>query len=177
MRKTAPLIILTLSLCFVLSACSGNNPPPNDSDTNPSSEKTATVYFESDEVVNSFFSDYNEISEIPIPSDKIEKGSIKTKALVYIDDLDMEVINARDVLSISISTSPENEDSNLYAIFRDVIKGVDSTIPDDSIQSTWDALHETGYLVSDYDFDGITISYIPCSLSSQPRIDLQFPMD
>ena len=40
--------------------------------------------------MDKFFTDYNAIAEVPIPADEIEKGNIRTKALVYIDDLSLE---------------------------------------------------------------------------------------
>ena len=79
-------------------------------------------YFETDLIVNNFFVAYNAIAESPIDVTEIEKGNIKTKALVYIDDFSMEVINAADFLSVSISVAPENEDTKLLSIFSSCIQ-------------------------------------------------------
>lgn len=138
------------------------------------------LYFESDEVVDKFFADYNSIAEITISSEEIEKGNIRTKALVYIDDLSMEIINADDFLSISMSCSVENEATKLYAIYRDTIWAMRSEVSEDDIQLSWDAIHETGYLVEDYDFNGVSITYVPSKElswgTSDLRIDLEIPL-
>lgn len=137
-------------------------------------------YFETDVIVNNFFVAYNAIAESPIDVTEIEKGNIKTKAIVYIDDFSMEVINATDFLSVSISVDPENEDTKLLSIFSTCIKAMYPNVTDDEISTAWNAIHETGYLVEDYDFNGIKITYVPSKeLSwgiSALRIDLSFPM-
>ncbi len=186
MKRFGPLILLPLCLCFILSACKNSNAPHTTDAAETGSTIVAdnqreaisnTLYFETDEAVDKFFADYNTLAEISIPTDKIEKGNIKTKALVYIDDLNLEVVHANEFLSISMSASVENESTKLYAIFRDAIKTLKSNISDDTILSAWDKIHETGYLVKDYDCDGIGITYIPSQSPSQDtvRIDLTFP--
>ena len=81
-------------------------------------EETEIVlkYFETDLIVNNFFVAYNAIAESQIDVTEIENGNIKTKALVNIDDFSMEVINAADFLSVSISVAPENEDTKLLSM-------------------------------------------------------------
>ena len=93
--------------------------------------------------MDKFFTDYNAIAEVPIPADEIEKGNIRTKALVYIDDLSLEIINAPDSLSISMSSSVENEQTLLYSVFRDSILAVRAEVTEDEIKSAWDTIHES----------------------------------
>ena len=203
MKKSCLLLIL--SLCLILSACGGNSDTPTNAEESnvsnnsvveetPNIEETPKVednqkeeevtpeplYFESDEVVDKFFTDYNAIAEISIPADEIEKGNISTKALVYIDDLSLEIINATDFLSVSMSSSVENEDTKLYAIFRDSIKAMSADTADEDIQSAWSTIHESGYLVGDYDFNGVSITYVPSKElswgTSDLRVDLEFPL-
>lgn len=184
-----------LILCLVLSAC-GSKVDPSD---NPIVKETPVVeesqhqvedtpepdlealYFDGDEVVNKFFSDYNDLAEITIPQNEIEKGNIKTKALVYIDDLSMEIIHADDSLSVSMSSSAENESTKLYTLFRDTIKTMDTDISENDIQSTWDEIHKSGNLVENYDFRGVTITYVPSKElswgTSDLRIDLKFSLN
>ena len=137
-------------------------------------------YFETDVIVNNFFVAYNAVSESLIDVTEIEKGNIKTKALVYIDDFSMEVINAADFLSVSISVAPENEDTKLLSIFSSCIKAMYPNVADDEISTAWNAIHETGYMVEDYDFNGIKITYVPSKElswgTSALRIDLSFPL-
>lgn len=200
-------LLLILSLCLILSACGGNSDTPTNAeelnvpnnvvvDETPNIEETPKVednqqqeevtpdpeplYFESDEIVDKFFTDYNAIAEVVIPTEEIEKGNIRTKALVYIDDLSLEVINASDFLSVSMSSSVENESTTLYAIFRDTIKAMSADTADEDIQSAWNAIHESGSLVEDYDFNGVSITYVPSKElswgTSDLRVDLEFPL-
>lgn len=200
-------LLLPLSLCLVLSACGGNTDAPTNIETpavsnnsiveeKQNSEGTSKtkdgqqqeevvvtpepMYFESDEVVNKFFTDYNAIAEVPIPMEGIEKGNIKTKALVYIDDLGLEIVNAKDFLSVSMSSSFENMETKLYSVFRDSIKSMIADIKDEDIQSAWDAIHESRYLVDGYDFNGVSITYMPSKElswgTSDLRVDLEFPL-
>lgn len=200
-------LLLILSLCLILSACGGNSDTPTNAEESnvpnnvvveetPNIEESPKVednqqqeevtsnpkplYFESDEIVDKFFTDYNAIAEVIIPAEEIEKGNIRTKALVYIDDLSLEIINASDFLSISMSSSVENEATTLYAIFRDTIKVMNSDTTDEDIQSAWNAIHESGYLVEDYDFNGVSITYVPSKElswgTSDLRVDLEFPL-
>ena len=189
-------LFFLLIICLALPACGGNADTSNNSaaEGSPKIEESSKVeisqpqegasieplYFESDEVVDKFFADYNAIAEISIPADEIEKGNIRTKALVYIDDLSLEIINAKDYLSVSMGSSVENEATALYAIFRDTIKAINTDIADEDIQSAWVGIHESGYLVENYDFNGISITYVPSKElswgTSDLRIDLKFPM-
>lgn len=200
-------LLLILSLCLILSACGGNSDTPTNAEEpnipnsavvegTPDIEETPEVednqqqeeatpdpeplYFESDEIVDKFFTDYNAIAEVVIPAEEIEKGNIRTKALVYIDDLSLEIINASDFLSVSMSSSVENETTTLYTIFRDTIKAMNSDTTDEDIQSAWNAIHESGYLVEDYDFNGVSITYVPSKElswgTSDLRVDLEFPL-
>lgn len=200
-------LLLILSLCLILSACGGNSDTPTNAEEpnvpnnavveeTPNIEETPKVednqqqeevtpdpeslYFESDEIVDKFFTDYNAIAEVVIPAEEIEKGNIRTKALVYIDDLSLEIINASDFLSVSMSSSVENESTTLYAIFRDTIKAMSADTADEDIQSAWNAIHESGYLVEDYDFNGVSITYVPSKElswgTSDLRVDLEFPL-
>lgn len=202
-------LLMALMLCLILSACGGNADTPTNSEmpnvSNDSvvdethsigeipkdednqqqadaanEQDSELMFFESDRVVDKFFADYNAIAEVVIPAEEIEKGNIRTKALVYIDDLSLEVINADDFLSISMSSSVENEDTKLYAIFRDTTKTMRADITEDDILSAWSAIHESGYLVEDYDFNSIKITYVPAKElswgTSDLRVDMEFPL-
>lgn len=185
------LIILVLaSICvFGLAGCeTTDNEISNKDETSNSTNlseiqndetETTMKYFETDVIVNNFFVAYNAIAESPIDATEIEKGNIRTKALVYIDDFSMEVINATDILSVSIGVDPENEDTKLFSIFSSCIKAMYPNVTDDEISTAWNTIHETGYMVEDYDFNGIKITYIPSKElswgTSALRIDLRFP--
>ena len=74
--------------------------------TSPETE-SILEYFESDAIVNDFFVSYNAIALNTIDAALIEKGNIRTKALVYADSFSLEVINTNNgMLSISVETKP-----------------------------------------------------------------------
>lgn len=196
-RFISVLLVLVLALSL-LSACGGESvstpstKTENATETNtPKNEVIPTpelevedpklLFFESDEVVNAFFTDYNTIAEYEIPTDTIKKGNIKTKALVYIDDLHLEIINAKDFLSVSMGSDVENEETKLYSVFRDTIKSMRAEIEEVSIKSAWDSIHESGYLVEDYAFNDILITYVPHKELSKGhsnlRVDLEIPLN
>ncbi len=148
-----------------------------------SPDDTAIVYFSYDEIVNTFFENYNIFAERAIAPEEIKKGNTKTKALVYYDDCSIEVINAsrNGYLAVSISCDPDNEDTELYNMFSSCIWAMDESTSEAEIEQSWNDIHSTGYMVEDYDFNGISITYIPYKeLSngmSNLRIDLDFPLE
>ena len=80
-----------------------------------------------------------------------------------------------------MSSSIENESTTLYALFRDSIKAMRADMTDEEIQSTWDAIHESGYLSEGYVLNDIDITYIPSKElswgTSDLRIDLEIPLN
>lgn len=152
---------------------------------NPESSMQQTVknaYFEGDDIVNIFFEKYNAVSNNPISSSDIQNGNIKTKALVYSDLFSMEVVNSgRGLLSVSISSAPENEETVLNILFNDCLKATNRSLSVEDISSAWDALHETGYMVEGYVLGDIIIDYIPSveltKGHSDLRIDLLIPVN
>lgn len=200
MKKCCSLLVLVICY-FGLSACSGNQDTPDikkstDSintqiiEESSSSEdilgqdSTITVlsevqplYFESDEVVNQYFTDYNAIAEIPIPSEEIKKGNIRTKALVYMDDFMLEVIKAPNFLFVSISSSKENENTTLYFVFRDSIQSMNPDITELDIQGAWDKIHESNYMIDGYNLNDVSVDYKPASDYRDVRINLEFPFN
>ena len=194
MRKS---VIMISVCCFLFTACTNTNnveenslvtsvesvaetsqKTDSESVIESSSTDTKAIYFQSDEIVNNLFEAYNSIAAEPIPAEEIQKGSIATKALVYMDDFRMEIINSkRDFLSVSIGTD-EKDDSILHDIFINCIKSMDPSITDTDLESAWTELHTTGYMVENYDLPGIKISYMPykelSSGHSSPRFDFTF---
>lgn len=186
--KRVILFVAVLAICMSLTACNSVNVDNTSITEQPIIEQTpqatnqtkdVVTYFQSDEIVNSFFQKYNIITENPISQEYIKKGNINTKALVYIDDFNMEVINTnKGQLSVSIGTSPENENTKLFQAFADCIKVNMPQISDESIAQAWNDIHATGYLVEDYMLEDINITYVPYKELSQGhsnlRIDLMF---
>ena len=198
--KKLIVLVSALICAFVLASCGTTDNEVSSKDetsdamnvSKVQSEETSNTevveetevelkYFETDVIVNNFFVAYNAVSESLIDVTEIEKGNIKTKALVYIDDFSMEVINGAGFLSVSISVEPENEDTKLLSIFSSCIKAMCPNVTDDEISTAWNTIHETGFMVEDYDFNGIKITYVPSKElswgTSALRIDLSFPME
>lgn len=190
-------LLLVVLMCFAFYGCDNcdnNESISTNVEKSDASESSVNVeiqqeevidnitsqYFESDGVVDKFFSDYNAVAEVVIPAEAIKEGNIRTKAMVYIDDLSLEITNANDFLFVSMSSSVDNEETKLYSVFRDVIKTMNIDTADEDIQSAWNGIHETGYLVENYDFKGIIITYVPSkNLSwgaSALRVDLKIPL-
>lgn len=164
-------MFLVLSLCIFLCACGGSTDTKANEETPAVSDPEPIIYFESDEVVNKLFADYNAIAEVKIPVEEIEKGNIRTKAFVYMDDFGLEIINAPDRLAISISFYDESEDETLYAVFRDIIKVTRTDTTEESIQSVWSELCES-HIIEEPVFGDVRVSYFPTA----QRIDLEIPL-
>ena len=138
-------------------------------------------YFEEDVVVNDFFTNYNAIAENIINPELIEKGNVKSKALVYADSFSLEVINSGNKsLSITIETMPEHEETTMQKVFCDCIKVI-TDMTDDEIVNAWNDIHESGYMVENYELNGVIVAYVPSKeLSwgvSNPRVDLAIPLE
>ena len=196
--KKIQLLVLVMCMAFALLACgtstgtanapstpaASNQNTKQDENTIQNTTAPETVpaikYFESDIVVNDFFAKYNTIATTAIEIDAIEKGNIKTKALVYTDSFNLEVINVNNgELHISIETEPADENTVMFSVFHDCIKAM-STLSDDEISNAWSAIHETGYMIEDYNINGILITYVPSKELSwgvnNPRVDLMIPV-
>ena len=191
--KKHPKICIFLFIMIVLVVFIPSRPsqtveqPPalivdNISNSEPSIQPSPKNTYSDDVVVNDFFEKFNSISSHPVAASDIQRGNIRTKALIYTDIFNMEIVNStQGNCYISISSSPEDENTILNELFGDCLKVVDVSLSDDDIASAWDALHKTGYMVDGYVLNDITISYIPyVELSkghSNLRIDISFPVN
>lgn len=189
--------LLFFVTCFGLSACSEDNESSSNSSNDVAVEtsskvedkkrednkpkKEEVIYFNSDNRVNEFLVDYNKRAEIVIPKESVEQGNIRNKALINTDDLWLEIINSNDCLYISMSSTLDDESTKLYAAFRDTIKTVQADATDEAILNAWNDIHSSGYMVNDYDFNGINISYVPSKLQTSVakdlRVDLEIPLN
>lgn len=167
-----------LALLLLLTGCGSTTLAPELKATSET-EKPKVVFFDSDEVVNDFLIAYNSTAEITIPIEEVEHGNIKTKALVYMDDLYFEIIHVEnpyeedaDYLSLKIGSDPENEETKLRSVFRDVIAASRPEIGEEDVASAWEEIRATGYMVEDYAMKDMTITYIP-----HKRIDIKIPLN
>lgn len=160
-------ICVILALVLLLTGCGAAAPAPDPAPT--TTPKPKPVFFDTDEVVDRFLIDYNAVAEFPVPAEEVERGNIKTKALVYMEDLSFEVIHAPEFLSLSFSA----EEAKLRAVFRDVIAAVRPEISAEDVGAAWDAIHATGYMVEGFALADITITYVP----TKARIDMKIPLN
>ena len=146
-------------------------------ETEPAVEEVVLEYFESDELVNEFFVKYNDVADDKIPAEEIKRGNIRTKALSYHNNIQLEVINVSDeYYSVKIGSKREDEDTVIYEGFKNAMIGV-AGLTEDDVNEVWNILHESGYSEEVNKYDGVKISYIPSvELSwgfNDPRIDLE----
>ena len=140
-----------LILCFCLSACGAQ-------DTLSEQEYT---YFATDAVVDDFFVQYNANAELAIPAEKVEKGKEDEQALVTMDGWGLEVINSGDFLTVNLYAVAEKEDTELYSLFRDVVKTMRENMTDEDIRIAWNDIPKTGETEEYYNFNGISVYYVP----------------
>ena len=166
-------ICAILALIVLLAGCGSSAADPAPTATpEPMKQEPKTVYFGSDEVVDAFLTAYNATAEIKIPPEEVEKGNIKTKALVYMEDLSFEIIHAPEFLSVSVGVDPENEETKLRAVFGDVIAAARPEISGEDADAAWEEMHATGYLVEGFALGDMTITYVP----TKARIDMKIPL-
>lgn len=149
-----------------------------------STKEPELLYFKYDSVVDEFFSKYNSISSNKFKADQISKGNVQTKANARNDNLSLEIIHVDDFenpyIEVSIYSSYKDEGTVLYNAFVDTMKAECKDVSKKKIKKLWEKIHKTGYMVEDYDFNGIKISYVPHidrQEHSEPRIDFNFPID
>lgn len=139
-----------------------------DTSTEASSENSSIVEttYAGDDVVNHFINEFNKHSDFEMSN--ISKGNIRTKFFAYANDCYIEMINANDAaaecFSISINGGKETTDrTKMLEVAADVIKVLDSSIPDDKIVQTITYLEGEQYMVSDYKIteDVLVETYVP----------------
>ena len=174
--------VLACALALLCAGC-GSDPAPAQSapavssvpaassEPAPSAEP-APEYFASDEQVNSFIAAYNALAEYPITAE-IKEGNIKTKALVYDDLYDLEIVNAQDSwLAITLELKDAaNKDTALRAMFRDLLKAGDNALTEDAIATAWNDTCGQKW-VENYEFGKFTISY--SDSSTRVKIDYHY---
>jgi len=105
--------------------------------------------FEYDSVVNQLLLDYNKKAEYIIKATNVQKGNVKTKALIDIENLDIEVINAshNGFIHISIDLTNQEPTGSLYAVYRDFLYAIDDSLSDDEIGTAWADIQKERYSI------------------------------
>ena len=91
----------------------------------------------------------------------------------YPEGLSLEVINVDDeYYSVKIGGKPEGENTIMYEMFSNCMSGI-AGFTDEEVVEAWDVIHETGYMVEDYDYKGVVITYVPSVELSRGRSNLR----
>lgn len=158
--------------------------PEEEKEQEESTKEPELLYFQYDKEIDAFFTEYNSISKNKFKEDQISKGNVRTKANARNKKLSLEIAHVNDFdkpyIEVSIYSNYKDEDTVLYNAFVDVMKVECKDLSKKKIKKAWDKIHKSGYMVEDYDFNGINISYvshIDTQEYSEPRIDLIFPTD
>lgn len=136
-------------------------------DTNEvNKEDTSNIIaYAEDKVVNKFITEFNSNSSFEITD--ISKGNIRTKYFGYANGRYLEMINANDAAAeafcVTINGGQEENDKQLmYETFKEVIKTLDPSITDDTIDSTLTEFDERDVMIEGYAIsDSITVTYVP----------------
>ncbi len=124
----------------------------NNDDVNKDEKPSQPTYAE-DSVVNRFIAEFN--NNVGYDFSDIRKGNIKTKYYAYANNCYVEILNANDAyaecFSVSINGGKETSDRDrMFAVFKQVVKTLDSSITDAQINSAIEYLMSQQYMVSDY---------------------------
>ena len=116
-------------------------------------EKPSQPTYAEDSVVNRFIAEFN--NNVGYDFSDIRKGNIKTKYYAYANNCYVEILNANDAyaecFSVSINGGKETSDRDrMFAVFKQVVKTLDSSITDAQINSAIEYLKSQQYMVSDY---------------------------
>ena len=133
----------------------GESTLDNDSQNNDvnKDEKPSQPTYAEDSVVNCFIAEFNNNAGYDFSD--IRKGNIKTKYYAYANNCYVEILNANDAyakfFSVSINGGKETSDRDrMFAVFKQVVKTLDSSITDAQINSAIEYLKSQQYMVSDY---------------------------
>ena len=150
-------------MTIVIPGCSTDSADTSNVSAAESVSSATATYFESNERIDKFFSDYNSFAEIPITADMIERGNIRTKANIYIDTISITAIDVDGCVSIRLDANPEE---NVYPFFRDFIRSIKTDFSVDRIEQAWIDINKNYYeidrngtgKVNSYEESGIQMS-------------------
>lgn len=149
--KLSPKIrAIILAAFWILTIVVANNNDNDDSASNNSSvisEETAQdekAYYENDEVVNQFISNYNDISSSPFSD--IKKGNVNEKCFANSYGYYCELLHAADTDKIVVKINETYDNytgiAKMRDVFHDTVLSIDSNLTDDEIYAFFDELVE-----------------------------------
>ena len=201
MKKIQALMLVScltlfLGACVDTGAVGSNTVPaaskpetvssPADSTTFDSPETSEPIekLFDSNEIVNSFLTKYNEIAEYPFDADKIESGNVSNKAIISTGELYITIygLDIDEGISISIEDQDEPSDS-FFPVFRDSLKAIDKDVTEEQASECWEELQSLEYTVdindtgmeTPYMVNKIQTGYIHSSIYGEmSRVDILY---
>lgn len=128
------------------------------------SDVNENLYYEHDEIVNYFITEYNEKESVPIKS--ISQGNIKTKAYGYIGETRIEMLNSYEAYSESFNVTvyggnSEEETEAMFATFKKIAKILDPALTSEEIDDAVISWKNGGVMVENEKIGELTITYIP----------------
>lgn len=137
-------------------------------------ETAENVFYDKDEIVNYFITDYNEKESIPISY--IEQGNIKEKAFGYIGETSIEMLNSYGELSncFNVTIYGGNTDEKteaMFETFKKVAKILDPNLTDEEIEDAVVLWKNGGVMLEGEKVGELTITYVP-SVIYGSRIDI-----
>lgn len=135
------------------------------SDENIDNPEISNTYVE-DVIVNRFINKFNTTSKYDMIN--ISKGNVRTKYFAYANDCYIEMINANSAtahcFSIKINGGQDISDRDkMFEVFSEILKILDTSLTDESINSTVNYFKEEKHMVNNYKInETITIeNYVP----------------
>lgn len=118
------------------------------STTSDLSSEQMEKLFDSNEIVNTFLTKYNEIAEYPFGADEIESGNVRNKAIISTGELYITIYGLDLEKGISISIEGQDEPSDcFFPVFRDSLKAIDKDVTDEQAAECWKELQSLDYKV------------------------------
>lgn len=173
-------LFLTMGIVFGITGCGANdnsqestsatNSPSTTSNSMTSevvpsgSSSTEKESYAEDQIINQFIISYNATTENTLTD--ISKGNIKTKYYAYSFGYYLELLDSSDTGKITVTINETNDNANsgtagMKDVFHDVIKAIDPSLSDDSVNSYFDKLIDKGTMVENDAFGNTKVTFVP----------------
>ncbi len=146
-----------------------------EQETSEESETAVNQYYENDDVVNEFISAFNEKYPESAITDA-EQGNIKQKAYGHIDGVRVEMLNsygaAAENYNMSVYGGNTDEATEaMFEAFEKVVTVLNPDLSDEQVNELMTYLTSQEYMVEDYEYEGLVITYVPSKELSYGKND------
>ncbi len=134
------------------------------------------IYFEKDDVVNQFITDYNNTQATQITD--ISQGNIKTKAYAYIDDTRILMLdaygNTADCFEVTIYAGGDSSEeiAAILDVFETVVAVLDDSLETADIATARETLENSMETNVTLDVGSVSVAYYASSANNSPRLEL-----